>query len=256
MTILALALPFVPGLLWLWFFYSRDKVQPEPKKVVLLTFLLGGLAAAPAVLGELAVEAFAPLTREIQLAVLAEGRVPTAKLAALCFLVIGPIEEVCKFAAVRLYAARHKAFDEPLDGIVYASAAALGFASVENVIYVLSLESIQAGTGFATLALRAVLAVPGHVFFASFWGFALGRRLLPGAPRGLVPLLVAAGAAVHGAWNFALIQPGVRVLFVVLFAALTVTLVRFIRWGRAHSPQEPPPPVPQDPPPPVLTPPA
>lgn len=243
MTFLALVLPFVPGLLWLWFFYTRDKVQPEPKKVVLLTFLLGGLAAAPAVIGELAVEAFVPLTREIQLAALSEGRVPVGKLAALCFLVVGPIEELCKFAAVRLYAARHKAFDEPLDGIIYAAAAALGFASVENVIYVLSLERIEAGTGFATLALRAVLAVPGHVFFASFWGFALGRRLLPGAPRRLVPLMVAVAAVVHGSWNFALIQPGARTLFVGLFVALTVTLIRFIRWGRAQSPPGPPPPV-------------
>ena len=136
MIVLALLGPLVPGLLWLWFFYTRDRYEPEPKKVVLLTFVLGGLSAGPAVLLEFAAEGLFPFHEQLTRAVLFGGGIPLGTAAALCFLVIGPIEELCKFGATAVYAARHRAFDEPLDGVIYASAAALGFASVENMLYV------------------------------------------------------------------------------------------------------------------------
>ena len=82
-----------------------------------------------------------------------------------CFLVIGPCEEIAKFLAVRLFVYRNHEFDEPLDGIIYAAAAALGFASLENVLYVIDWHTGVTSSG-ARSAMRSLLALPGHVIFA------------------------------------------------------------------------------------------
>jgi len=237
MILFAFVAPFVPGLLWLWFFYTRDRYQPEPKRVVAWTFALGGLSAAPAILGEKLGESVFHLGDAMMRAVVFEGTVPLGTVAALCFLIIGPVEELCKFAAVRAFAARHRAFDEPLDGIIYASAAALGFASIENVLYIQGSES--AGVGVLLLTLRALLAVPGHVFFAVIWGWALGRRLLPGYRWWYLPGALALSAFVHGAWDFTLLHPSARLFFLPLFGLMAWTIYRLMRWGRVNSPFHP-----------------
>jgi len=237
MIVLALLGPLVPGLLWLWFFYTRDRYEPEPKKVVLLTFALGGLAAGPAVVLELVAEGLFPFRERLTGGTLFGGSIPPGTVAALCFLVIGPIEEACKFGATAIYAARHRALDEPLDGVIYASAAALGFASVENMLYVGS--AAGADVGALLLLVRGLLAVPGHVMFSAFWGYGLGARRV-GPPRGWrLPATVLAAALVHGAWDFTLLSEEARILFLPLAAALVWTTVRFVRWGRRNSPFRP-----------------
>jgi RsiW-degrading membrane proteinase PrsW (M82 family) len=237
MIVLALLGPLVPGLLWLWFFYTRDRYEPEPKKVVLLTFVLGGLSAGPAVLLEFAAEGLFPFQEQLARAVLLGGGIPLGTTAALCFLVIGPIEELCKFGATAVYAARHRAFDEPLDGVIYASAAALGFASVENMLYVGS--AAEAGVGALMLLLRGLLAVPGHVMFAVFWGYGLGARRLGPRRAWRLPATLLAAALVHGAWDLTRLYEEVRILFLPLAAALVWATVRFVRWGRRNSPFRP-----------------
>lgn len=237
MIALALLGPLVPGLLWLWFFYTRDRYEPEPKKVVLWTFLLGGISAAPAVLLELAVEGIFPFQQQIERTVLLGGGLPLGMTAVLCFLVIGPIEELCKWGAAAVYAARHRAFDEPLDGVIYSSAAALGFASVENMLYVLGAG--QVGAGALLLLVRGLLAVPGHVMFAAFWGYGLGARLVGPPRRWRLPAMLLVAALVHGAWDFTLLYEDARILFLPVGAGLVWATVRFVQWGRRNSPFRP-----------------
>lgn len=237
MIVLALLGPLVPGLLWLWFFYTRDRYQPEPKKVVALTFVLGGISAAPAVFGELAAEGLFPFQQQLARAVLFGEGIPLGTTAALCFLVIGPIEELCKFGAVAVYAARHKAFDEPLDGVVYSSAAALGFASVENMLYLANAG--HAGVGAVLLLLRGLLAVPGHVMFAAFWGYGLGARLLEPRRPWRLPAMLGVAALAHGAWDFTLLYEDARILFLPLSVGLIWTTARIVQWGRRSSPFRP-----------------
>lgn len=237
MIVLALVGPLIPGLLWLWFFYTRDRYEPEPKKVVLLTFALGGIFAAPALVLELSVDALFPFQERVVRALVSGGDIPLGLTAAVCFLVVGPIEELCKWGAVAVYAARHRAFDEPLDGIIYASAAALGFASVENMLYVAGAEHV--GVGALVLLLRGLLAVPGHVMFAAFWGYGLGARLVGPRRPWRLPAMLLAAALAHGAWNFTLMYADARIFFVPLAVALAWATLRFIRWGRRNSPFRP-----------------
>ena len=83
---------------------------------------------------------------------------------------------VCgKFTIVRRFAYLHTEFDEPMDGIVYAAAAALGLATLENVLYVFSAYLTSPPLRSSTVIARAIFSVPGHALFAGVWGYALGQ---------------------------------------------------------------------------------
>ena len=133
---------FTPGLFWLWFFLRQDVYRPEPRRLIAWTFLLGALATIPALIAEAIFLTDSDLD---------EGASLQATAAAM-LLVVGPVEEACKFAVVRLKPYRSLYFDEPVDGLVYAAAASLGFASLETgltiqaPLFVTEGETVRVGT--------------------------------------------------------------------------------------------------------------
>lgn len=148
MQLLILAL--APSLFWLWWFWSQDKNREELQPLA-RAFLFGAAAIVPAAFTEFFLTT--------------PGHKPTVLE---CFFVIGPVEEFCKLAATFLAVGKERKFDEPVDGIVYAAAASLGFAFAENLYYFASLN-------LSTFLVRAGLSVPSHVFSAVPWAVALGR---------------------------------------------------------------------------------
>jgi len=90
-----------------------------------------------------------------------------AMAAGASFLVIAPIEEFAKCwpCGSRLY--RTQDFREPIDGIIYSATAALGFACIENVMYLCIM-------GPSVLVSRAAYATPAHVMFSAMWGYSMG----------------------------------------------------------------------------------
>ncbi|RYF84744.1 MAG: GNAT family N-acetyltransferase, partial [Chitinophagaceae bacterium] len=88
--------------------------------------------------------------------------------AVLAFLVVALTEELGKFLVLRFYAYPKKSFDEPLDGIVYAVVIGMGFATLENVLYVQKY-------GMETAFLRMFLAVPAHATFGVLMGYHAGN---------------------------------------------------------------------------------
>jgi RsiW-degrading membrane proteinase PrsW (M82 family) len=234
-TLAALVLPIVPGILWMWLLYRTDIYEPEPPEKVLSTFLLGVASILPAFgLERLAGFAYPFLEAIEQASVSSQATLTEALPVALgCFLVIGPAEELAKFLAVRLYIFRDPEFDEPLDGIIYSSAAALGFASLENVFYVIDFTG-GLHVRWAALGVRSFLALPGHVIFGATWGYALGRRKFD--PTYPVWSRVALAAGLHGLYDFLLIYPPTRPLIVLFMAIMVPVLVRQIRALREDSP--------------------
>ena len=171
---------FTPGLFWLWFFLRQDIYRPEPRRLIALTFALGCLSTIPAAI----LEGIFLADFELE-----EGTLLGTTAAML--LVVGPIEEACKFAAVRLKPYRSLYFDEPIDGLVYAAAASLGFASLENLVYV-------ALFGPTVMILRAPLSTLAHLVFGSIWGYALGVHRASGYSRtGLVVISLALASVAH-----------------------------------------------------------
>lgn len=116
--------------------------------------------------------------------------------AVASFCLIAPSEEFFKLLAVWLAVYRSPDFREPVDGLVYAATAALGFAAVENVIYI-------GAMGPKIIMSRALFATPAHVLFSCMWGYSLGRArfLRKGEFTAILKgYLLAAG--LHGAYNF------------------------------------------------------
>jgi RsiW-degrading membrane proteinase PrsW (M82 family) len=204
--LLIIILGFAPGIFWVWYFYREDKWEPEPKKLIAKVFLYGIIISLPVLLLE------APfLFSELLLAIIAAPI----------------IEELCKFLTVRYSVYKNKEFSEPLDGIIYATAAALGFASIENTFYLFSFlnEGVVALTAF--FIIRALLSVPGHALFSSMWGYALGvTKYLPEARRGhIVVSGLLTAIFFHALYNFLLSGLVIGAVGMLIFIPLLWKLV-------------------------------
>jgi RsiW-degrading membrane proteinase PrsW (M82 family) len=188
MTLPLLAASLAPSVLLLWYFYRRD-ANPEPHGALARTFAWGVAITVPAVVLELAQGA---LVAPLELSTVAAAVNDALLCAAL-------VEEALKFAILYLYVQRLPAFDEPMDGIIYGVTASLGFATLENVLYV-----SDHGVGVAVA--RALTAVPGHAAWGAIMGYYIAQAKFGAAElRGrrlwlalLVPL------ALHGLYDFPL----------------------------------------------------
>jgi protease PrsW len=185
MAILGVVL--APALFWLWFFYRKDAIHPEPRALVARIFFAGMLAVIPALVVE-----------EIGKQVVGlDGSGGVFLVLVWTMVIVGPGEELSKYAVVRWCIWHRPEFDEPVDGIVYAAAGALGFATVENLGYTLQY-------GVSVMLVRGPVSTLAHVLFAALWGYGLGlaKQSEPrlGAARirgGLICACVA-----HGAFDF------------------------------------------------------
>ena len=153
MFILALALIPVIGLLV--FIYLKDKTEKEPMGLLIGLFFAGMGTSITALILE--------SVGEWLLNLFLSG-VPVLNAFLLAMIVVGPAEEMGKYAVLRLITWKNRNFDYSFDAIVYAVFTSLGFAAIENVLYVFS-------TGWGTALLRMFTAVPGHACFAVFMGF-------------------------------------------------------------------------------------
>lgn len=162
-----LFLGIAPSVLLLWFFYRKDKWEPEPKLKVMKIFVGGLLATIPAIF---LTHIFLHHVFEIDYF---QMKVSFTLNLVACFLVISPIQELFKYATVKVSMYNDKEFNEPMDGVIYMVAAGLGFAAFENLTYIWAARDM----GDATIAgiLRGVLATPAHACFAGFLGLYLGK---------------------------------------------------------------------------------
>ncbi len=152
---------FIPALFWLWFWLREDKKRPEPRGMLVWTFV-GGMLAVPAAMAlEYAAAIYIPLG------------------GFSIILIWAFIEEILKYLAARKTGFARASFDEPIDALIYMITAALGFASVENTLFIVKplidgnlIGGIDiGGMRFigATLLHTASSAIVGASIAFSFW---------------------------------------------------------------------------------------
>jgi RsiW-degrading membrane proteinase PrsW (M82 family) len=185
LTLLSLAI--APGAAISLFVYWKDKFDREPRRLLVWSFVLGAIATFPS----LVVEVFG------MAAFKEEGNLIAVAFRA--FVVVGFTEEFFKFVMLRYYAYRKKEFNEPFDGITYGVMVSMGFATLENIMYV-----SQYGMGNAIL--RMFTAVPAHATFGIVMGYYAGlakfsKQEFTCLARGLLY-----AALLHGAYDFFLMQ--------------------------------------------------
>ena len=157
MIIILLAAAFLPAIL-LWFYIWKKDTQKEPTSLLVKAVLLGVAIIIPVAILESGIEA---------MIFGVEGK-PTSLLGTttMAFVVAALPEETFKLLALWMVLRKNPYFDEHFDGIVYAVCVGLGFASMENIMYVFGEDD-----WFSTAIVRALLAVPGHYAFAILMGY-------------------------------------------------------------------------------------
>ena len=175
-----------PVLIILFYIYFRDKYDKEPVGMLIKALLLGIFIVIPVIFVERMLMNLMPQSSKV------------ASAAYHAFVVAGSTEELFKFLALYLLVWKSPSFNEKFDGIVYAVFVSLGFAGVENVLYVMD-------GGMQTALTRALTAVPAHAIFGITMGYYLGIAHMYTEIKGpylaralLIPILL------HGVYDFIL----------------------------------------------------
>lgn len=217
-------LAVIPSVFLLIKVYQADKVEKEPAPLLFKLFIKGLESAFFAAVVEALLINFG-LNTLVHLGLI-EGEGSFLYHAIEAFLIVAVAEEGFKYYFLKKTTWNHPAFDYRFDAVVYAVFVSLGFATIENILYVWG-SQIESGTGLQLSVYRGVLSVPAHCVFAVAMGihygaakYAQGHEQFDLEEAGLrkaffVPVLM------HGFFDFALMmnQPlytGLFFVFVIL----------------------------------------
>jgi RsiW-degrading membrane proteinase PrsW (M82 family) len=197
----AIGLSAVPAFVWLAYFYAKDRHEPEPKHYVFGIFLLGAFISGP--LAGFIVDQVMRVGEPTSLDRYGVDRIVRA------ILVVGVTQELCKFLAVRYTVYLSAEFDEPMDGIIYMTAAGIGFATYLNIDY---FRALDRHVLLATAAAHAVVTTMAHACFAGVLGYMLGRAKFSGAGPVWRAIILFAGLMIAAILNglFELFGGGVK----------------------------------------------
>jgi len=216
-------LAVIPGIIMMIMVYRMDKVEKEPKKLLLKLLLFGAISMIPAVLLEM-------LGENLLLGEVSEDAYGYVELFIDNFIIVGFAEEFSKYIMLKKGSWKNKAFDYRFDAVVYAVVVSMGFAIPENIMYVLD-------NGFANAIVRALVSVPGHAAFGVAMGIYYGQAKYyecRGDKRGkrrnlrkavIVPLLM------HGFFDFCLSADSAvfLILFLIYVATVDITSVKKLK---------------------------
>lgn len=222
-----LALALAPGVAIALYIYLKDKHEREPLGLLLMSFFYGVLSI------------FVTLLVSWPLEILTINKQDAAELFADAFFKVALVEEFSKFIFIRFILFRNKNFNEPFDGIVYAVMVGMGFATLENIVYVYQY-------GMATGILRMFTAVPAHACFAVLMGYFIGLAKFNKQKNLYFTLLALIAATVfHGLYDYFLFITFVPGIWIGAALSLIVAIIlsrKAIKIHQAASPFIVPPP--------------
>ena len=179
-----LAIALAPGAAIGLYIYWKDKHEREPLGLLVKSFFFGVISTLITLLISWPISRLVPLD-------------PTSvtQQAVHAFLLVALIEEFSKFIFVRWVLYPNKNFNEPFDGIVYSVTVSLGFAGLENILYVMD-------GGVETAVLRMFTAVPAHASFAVLMGYFLGKAKFEHKKAHYAIYALGVATLFHGAYDY------------------------------------------------------
>ena len=214
LTVLAI----LPGIVLLGYVYKLDKIEKEPKGLLIKLFILGMAIVVPVAFVEIFLEQFLTMlfyTNTLLYQVIEN------------FLCVALIEEGFKLIALRLGSWNHREFNYRFDGIVYAVCVSMGFAIVENIMYV-------SQGGLSVAIARALMSIPGHCIFAVYMGYYYGLSKLQDKMhnpyKGLSSLAsIVIPVLLHGSYDLMASSNSDVMTIVFLIFVLVIEIISFIK---------------------------
>lgn len=205
-----------PVAVLIYYIYRRDKYKKEPVRELLKAFGFGVLSVPVALCMSV------PLT--------SAGLFPAEPstlwdAVGISFLGAAIPEEIAKFLMLLLFLRKCRFFDERMDGIVYASVVSMGFAAVENILYLVSSYDAWLSVGIT----RALFSVPAHFFFGVLMGYYYSlHRFCPSDGKAYKWLVLGAPILAHGLFDSVLfsvnVMPSISLVLMILFLFLCNSL--------------------------------
>lgn len=226
--LILLALALAPGIAIAVYIYLKDKHEPEPVSLLFTSFMYGCASTLVTLSISWPLDFVVSFKEDDVLHQFGNA-----------FFKVALIEEFSKFIFIRFILYYNKNFNEPFDGIMYAVMVGMGFATLENVLYVFQY-------GVATGIVRMFTAVPAHATFAILMGYMLGKAKFTHRHEMLYSLAALGIATIfHGAYDYFLFisfKPGVWIgAFISLIVAVILSR-KAIRLHQQSSPFISPPP--------------
>ena len=207
---LLLSLALAPGAAIGLYIYLKDRHEREPLGLLIRSFFFGTLSILIALVLSEVIGLFITINEE-----------DASEQAVHAFFVVALVEEFSKFIFVRGILYNNKNFNEPFDGIVYSVMVGMGFATFENILYVMD-------SGVSTAVLRMFTAVPAHAIFAILMGYYLGKAKFEHKKSYYAIHALAVATLFHGAYDYFLFISFVPGIWVgaVFSLALGIALSR------------------------------
>ncbi len=204
-----------PGIAFAIYIYYSDKWDREPKKLVITSFFLGGLACFPSNYIEGVFQTVFGLE-----GILTDPSFSWWQKGFYAFFGVALVEESCKFLFLKGFIFDDREFNEPFDGIVYGGMIGCGFATIENLMYVLP-------GGYEVGVIRMLTAVPGHVFAGIILGYFMGKAKF--CPNPNKNLMAGLGLVIvlHGLYDtaaFSNVRWSIYLVFIMVFVGIYLGL--------------------------------
>jgi RsiW-degrading membrane proteinase PrsW (M82 family) len=188
--LISIALGLLPGIAWL-VFYLQEDLHPEPKRLILYTFLIGAAFSFIALALQIAANSILPA-------------LGIATLSPLSLLALAAIEEIVKFSGVYVAIHGNREFDEPVDAMVYMVVGALGFATVENLgaLHGIPLVAALSGNIIEIVSLRFVGATLIHTLTSAIVGYFWALSIRDFNLKRLIVWGLALATLLHAVFNY------------------------------------------------------
>ena len=213
-----LAAALLPAIILMVYVYKHDKIEKEPFVLLLTLFAFGALSCVPAgILEDLFSEALDSMNIQDN----------QTYYIIMCFGIVACSEEGAKLFFLKSKTWRCPDFNYTFDGLLYSVCVGLGFAGLENIMYVMDY-------GFGVVISRGLLSVPGHCTFAIFMGLfysrakfhsTYGNKTRAGINKLLsfvVPVLL------HGYYDYCLMMPSDTLIYCFFVFVVIVDIISFI----------------------------
>jgi RsiW-degrading membrane proteinase PrsW (M82 family) len=210
---LLISLGFLPSLAWLFFFLKED-IHPEPKKMIIKVFIAGAAITFIAIFFQIYMQK-------------AVNFLSLENAHPLPFFLFALAEEILKFFAAWLIVRKSRFFDEPVDAMIYMVVSALGFALVENIAIALNIGTISDALGAITV--RFVGATLLHALSSAIVGYYWAKGLInPGIKKIMLFKGIAFASIIHTVFNYLIVVSGEAVvIYPTVFLAI---IALFIFW--------------------------